>query len=190
MSDLLSRPTLILNRNWQAVGVASVSRALAKLYGGGLRVVDPDDYQLYDWDDWLALEPDSGETCIQTPRFRIRPPEVAALIDYDGVTPHQAVFSRRNLFVRDRFTCQYCGARPGAEHLTIDHIHPRARGGGSSWDNCVLACRQCNSLKADLTLKQAKMKLRRPPEQPNWQPAFVSGARLASWRNFLPQADE
>jgi hypothetical protein len=76
---LLNRPTLVLNRNWQAVNVATVARALVLLWNESARVVDPSDYQTYTWEDWAKLRPQDGERFIQAVRFRLRVPEVVAL---------------------------------------------------------------------------------------------------------------
>lgn len=75
----------------------------------------------------------------------------------------RASMSRRAVFVRDAFECQYCG-RP-AEN--VDHIVPRSRGGGHTWDNVVAACRPCNSRKENHHLSDVGMKLRRPPKPPD-----------------------
>ena len=87
--------------------------------------------------------------------FRLRVPEVITLTGYDRLPTRAVTFSRRNIFKRDRFQCQYCGVNPGGEELTIDHVVPRAQGGVSSWTNCVLACIDCNKRKADRTPQQA-----------------------------------
>jgi 5-methylcytosine-specific restriction endonuclease McrA len=71
--------------------------------------------------------------------------------------------SRRAVFVRDDFECQYCGGP--AEN--VDHVVPRSRGGGHTWDNVVAACRPCNARKENHYLKEAGMRLRRPPKQPH-----------------------
>ena len=139
MTKVLQRPTLILNRNWQPVNVATVARALVLLWNESARVVDPKDFQLYTWEDWAKLRPRAGEDHIQAVRFKLRVPEVVALSDYDRLPVAHVTFSRRNIFKRDHYACQYCGAQPGSEELTIDHVLPRAQGGVSSWENCVLS---------------------------------------------------
>lgn len=185
----LTRPTLILNRNWQPITISTVARALVKVFSGAARVVDPSDFQLYSWEDWSSLRPRDGELFIQAGRIRLRVPEVVTLTHYDRL-PRQAVtFSRRNLFKRDHFTCQYCGAQPGSDELTIDHVIPRSQGGTSSWVNCVLACVACNAFKADRTPEQAGLRLKHKPAQPAWR-AFYSSqeARIESWSKFLSEA--
>jgi len=109
----LQRPTLVLNRNWQPVNVATVAHALVLLWNETARVVDPADYQTYTWEDWSELRPRDGERFIQAVRFRLRVPEVVTLTGYDRLPQAAVTFSRHNIFKRDRFTCQYCGAKPG-----------------------------------------------------------------------------
>ncbi|NQU23178.1 MAG: HNH endonuclease [Candidatus Nealsonbacteria bacterium] len=189
VSTVLQRPTLVLNRNWQPVNVATVARALVLLFNETARAVDPADYQLYTWADWSKLRLRGGEQFVQAVRFRLRVPEVISLAGYDRVPSAAVTFSRRNIFKRDRFTCQYCGAQPGSEELTLDHVVPRAAGGESQWDNCVLACLGCNKRKADRTPQQAGMRLRNQPVQPAWRPLYAAHeVRIESWSKFVSEA--
>ena len=135
-----------------------MARALVLLWNESARVVDPEDFQLYTWTDWSKLMPQADEPFIRAVRFRLRVPEVVALSDYDRLPAAPVTFSRRNIFKRDHYTCQYCGAQPGSEELTVDHVVPRSQGGVSSWENCVLACVACNKRKADRTPQQAGMR--------------------------------
>lgn len=188
-SVVLQRPTLVLNRNWQPVNVATVGRALMMLWNESARVVDPLDYQMYDWADWSRLVPSGDEPFIQAIRARVRVPEVVALAAYDRLPAAAVSFSRRNIFKRDHQTCQYCGIQPGSAELTIDHVVPRAQGGISSWTNCVLACVACNMRKADRTPDQARMRLRAVPIRPKWKPLYAShSVRIASWSKFISEA--
>lgn len=189
VSAVLNRSTLVLNRNWQAVGVATVARSLVLLWNESARIVDPDDYRLYTWEDWAELVADHDEPHIKTVRSRLKVPEVIVLSSYDRVPTNTVTFSRRNIFKRDSFLCQYCGAQPGSDELTIDHVVPRSRGGVSSWTNCVLACIDCNSKKADMLPEEARMPLRRTPFRPKWKPSFAArGGQYESWAKFLSKA--
>ena len=186
---VLQRPTLVLNRNWQPIRVATVARSLVMLYRGVARVVDPQDYQTYDWGDWSRLRPEGDELFVQGATQRFRVPEVMTLDRFDRVPTVTVTFSRRNIFKRDRFTCQYCGVQPGSDELTIDHVVPRSKGGGTSWENCVLACTTCNKVKADRNPLQAGMRLRTRPKQPSWKPFYASHSiRLDSWSKFVSAA--
>lgn len=186
MSSILRQPTLVLNRNWQAVHVASVQRALVLLTGDAARVVDPESYQLYCWDEWSQLAPSPNEPAIRSARLRVRVPEVIVLGTFDRLPRGAVAFSKHNVYKRDRFTCQYCGAQPGRDELSLDHVLPRARGGTSSWENCVLACVTCNRHKADRLPRQAGMRLRRVPERPHWTPLYATlRHERKSWASFL-----
>ena len=189
VAKVLQRPTLVLNRNWQPVNVATVARALVLLWNESARVVDPADYQTYTWEDWAGLRPHDGERFIQAVRTRLRVPEVVTLTEYDRLPTAAVTFSRRNIFKRDHFACQYCGVQPGSEELTLDHVTPRAQGGESRWDNCVLACLECNTRKADRTPQQAGMRLKHKPVRPTWNPLYaLRDRRIESWSKFVSEA--
>lgn len=96
--------------------------------------------------------------------------------------------SRKNVFGRDRFTCQYCGSN---NNLTIDHVLPVSRGGKWSWENLVTACNECNSKKGHKTLEEAEMKLIRTPKAPKdydaWGiPLTYSTYKLLKNRERMP----
>jgi 5-methylcytosine-specific restriction endonuclease McrA len=185
----LQRPALVLNRNWQPVNVATVARALVLLWNEAARVVDPRDYRLYTWADWARLRPAEGDDFIQAVRSTLRVPEVIVLAEYNRVPTAAVSFSRRNVHKRDHWTCQYCGRQPGGAELTIDHVVPRSQGGVSTWENCVLACIDCNKRKADRTPVQARMKLHRAPERPAWKPLYArTSERMISWSRFISEA--
>jgi 5-methylcytosine-specific restriction endonuclease McrA len=185
-TDVLDQPTLVLNRQWQPVHVTTVARSLALLWNDGARVVDPEDYRLLSWDDWAQWAPEEGAPCIRSARLRLKVPEVICLAHYDRLPRTAVTFSRRNVAKRDHYTCQYCGAQPGAESITIDHVVPRSQGGTSSWTNCVAACEACNARKGDRTPDQARMRVRRRPVRPEWKPLYAAqGTRIASWARFL-----
>jgi 5-methylcytosine-specific restriction endonuclease McrA len=186
MSDVLQRPTLVLNRNWRPIHVASVVRSLVLLWNEAARVVEPDEYRLYGWDEWAALEPREGDAVLRTTRGPLRAPEVICLMRYDRLPSMAVTFSRRNVAKRDHLTCQYCGAQPGWESITVDHVIPRSQGGATNWLNCVAACLDCNGKKADRTPEKAGMRLRKSPTRPEWKPLFSArSAGVASWDRFL-----
>lgn len=189
MIAVLQRPTLVLNRNWQPVGVVPVTRSLTLVCSERARIVDPHNFQQYTWTDWSQLLPHDDEPFIQSVAFRLRVPEVITLTHFDRVPMNVVTFSRRNIYKRDRYTCQYCGIQPGSEELTIDHVMPRSRGGTSTWENCVLACLNCNKRKADKTPDECRMPLKREPFRPRWKPMYAwHSMRIESWSKFLSEA--
>lgn len=188
-SLVLNRPTLVLNRSWQPLGVNTVARALVKVWNDTARVVDPTDYQLYSWEDWSELRADGAEDVIRTANMTLRIPEVIVLTRYNRLPKRKVAFTRRNLFRRDNFTCQYCGNQQRGDQLTIDHVLPRSRGGQSTWSNCVLACSDCNSRKADRTPNEAGMPLLAEPVRPRWKPEYsAKDIRVDSWSKFISEA--
>ena len=189
VASVLQNPTLVLNRNWQPINVTSVARSLTLVFNGTARVVDPSTYQLFDWSDWSELIPDHDQLFVQAVSQRFCVPEVISLVEFDRLPTATVTFSRRNIFKRDRFTCQYCGAQPQADELTIDHVLPKSQGGQSTWENCVLACVHCNHVKAAKTPAQAGMKLRKKPVRPGWNPAYSRhSVRMESWQKFISEA--
>jgi hypothetical protein len=94
-ANVLERPTLVLNRNWQPVNVATVSRALVLLWNESARVIDVADYQTFSWDDWSKLRPRDDEAFVQAISMRLRVPEVIALSTYDRQPQSAVTFTRR-----------------------------------------------------------------------------------------------
>lgn len=184
---ILTRPTLVLNRNWVAVNVATVASVLKKVWAENAKIVDPHDYSQYSWEDWAKMRPEGDDPYINCIGFKLRVPEVVTLANYSKIPASTVAFSRKNLFQRDKFTCQYCGKQPGSKDLTIDHVQPKSRGGLSTWKNCVLACIKCNHRKADKTPKEAHMKLNKEPLKPKWRPTFHTGVVLDSWEKFVSE---
>ncbi|MEO0912108.1 MAG: HNH endonuclease [Pseudomonadota bacterium] len=127
------------------------------------------------------------DAVVRSPSLEMQIPSVVVLRDY--VRPAKtAAFTRFNLFLRDEFTCQYCGAKGD---MTFDHVLPRARGGKTSWENVVAACGPCNLKKGSKTLRQANMHLRKPPVQPDPMQLQNIGRKFPpnhlheSWMDYL-----
>ena len=186
-SQVLSQPALVLNRSWAAITTVTVRQALKLLFTGSARAVHTDSYEVHEFSSWadLAVRPD--EPAIRTVHLHIKVPEVIVLTRYNGVPKQSVVFTRRNLYKRDRNTCQYCGRRPGTAELSIDHVLPRSRGGLSSWDNCVLACMRCNRRKGSRLPAEAGLKLLKRPLAPRWSPTLEIpiGRVRQSWERFV-----
>jgi len=108
----------------------------------------------------------------QTVYFNVGMPAVVRITHRIDATKKRIKFSRQNVLARDKFCCQYCGAKgPGVE-LTFDHVVPKSRGGRTEWENIVMACRDCNSKKGNQTPVQAGLRLRTKPYKPSWVPIF------------------
>jgi 5-methylcytosine-specific restriction endonuclease McrA len=156
MRSLAHRKVLVLNKNMVAVGVVSLQRAIVMLFSYDPKSKEPkahiidDEYAPWTWEEWAMLSPEEGEDAINACSGKFKIPEVIKLNRYDKLPQHKIHFSRRTIYKRDGNQCMYCGRRPGTEELTIDHIIPRSEGGLTTWENCVLACVECNSKKANV----------------------------------------
>ncbi len=124
---------------------------------------------------------------VRSPSFEMRLPSVISLRDYIAQDRPPA-FTRFNLFLRDGFACQYCGAH---EDLTFDHLTPRSKGGRTTWDNIVTACGRCNLRKGGRMPREAKMFPMRRPHKPTMHELQATGRRFPpnhlheSWLDYL-----
>jgi len=128
------------------------------------------------------------EEVVRSEKLTLPLPSVIVLKNY--VVPTKAVpFTRATLFLRDEFTCQYCGYK--GKDLTFDHVVPKSRGGKTRWDNVVAACQSCNLRKAAKTTSQAGFKLRKVPTKPSPEVLLNKGKKFPpsdmhkSWNDFL-----
>ena len=124
---------------------------------------------------------------VHSPSFEMKLPSVVSLKQY--VTQDRPpAFTRFNLFLRDAFICQYCGA---GDDLTFDHLIPRSRGGRTTWENIVTACARCNLTKGGRTPREAGMHPRSVPARPNLRQLHEHGRRFPphflheSWLDYL-----
>lgn len=127
------------------------------------------------------------EKTVSSPTFSMRLPSVVSLKTYVKPTRHPA-FTRFNVFLRDRFTCQYCGSR---DDLTFDHVVPRSKGGLTIWENVVAACSPCNLRKADKMPADVLMWPQQAPYQPTVHDLHHNGRLFPpnylhdSWLDYL-----
>jgi len=140
---------ILLNSDYSFLNTIDWKRAMILLAKGKVEVLKATDKILRD----------SQRT------WEIYIPKVLRLVDIvRRVYRAKVPYSKRNVIYRDRFTCQFCGIVD--QKLTIDHVIPKSRGGKSSFDNCVAACKPCNNTKNDRTPREANMVLARKPFQP------------------------
>jgi len=141
----LQKPVLVLNASYEPINICAARRALVLVLKG------------------VAAAEEESTHAVHSTRRSMRLPSVIRLLEYRRI-PHQTrALSRKNILMRDRYTCQY-GLRilPSAE-LTLDHVIPRSRSGESAWENLVACCHPCNNRKGSRTPDEAGMKLTRQP---------------------------
>ncbi len=202
-SEGLNAKVLVLNKLYVAVRVVSARRAFCLLTRNIAEVIhvetgsDGPKYINYDFEDWTDVAAlrtrfeRNQHDWVRTVRFEIAVPRIIRLLGYDRLPEQTVKLNRRNLFARDRNTCQYCGRHFPTADLSLDHVMPRTQGGSDSWDNLVCACIKCNARKGGRTPEQASMKLVRKPERPKRNPLIalrLGHEKYASWKTFLDNA--
>ena len=164
-------PVLVLNASYEPINVCAARRAIVLVLKG------------------VAMTEEENGHFLHAARLTIRVPSVIRLLEYRRI-PHQTrALSRKNILLRDRNTCQYCGdVLPSAE-LTLDHVVPRSRGGLSAWENLVACCHPCNRQKGNQLALEAGMKLLREPRAFNLHTSRhimrLIGRSDAKWRKYL-----
>ena len=147
--DVLAKRVLLLNQNYEPMTVCSAKKAVILMFLGKAQIVER-----YD------------SIIVRSVSSQLALPSVLRLVRYIPVPRKRILLSRKNIILRDRNRCQYCGSK--TKPLTIDHVIPRKLHGGESWENLVTACVDCNTKKGDRTPEEANMKLLSIPKKPNY----------------------
>lgn len=141
----LQKPVLVLNASYEPINICAARRALVLVLKG------------------VASAEEESTHHIHSARKAMKLPSVIRLLEYRRI-PHQTrALSRKNILMRDRYTCQYCHRTLPSSELTLDHVVPRSRAGESNWENLVACCNPCNNRKGSRTPEEAGMKLARQP---------------------------
>jgi 5-methylcytosine-specific restriction endonuclease McrA len=161
---------LLLNSDYEPLNVCNIRRAFRLVFGEKAEVIQYDHHE------------------IRTATAIFRAPSVIRLHHRIKRPRPRVRLSRREIFARDRYTCQYCGAQ--THDLTLDHIIPRHRGGAHTWDNLVAACKHCNHRKGGRLVDEARMRLMRAPFEPRCDvytlfTPYLADPRNEAWRDYL-----
>lgn len=191
MVSRLDQPVLVLNRFWQPIQTCSVRRALKLLCLGHAQVVQTDGsdrFRTHDLGSWIQHSANFMEEVIHSVRVAIGIPKIIVLALYEKLPRMEVRFTRRNVFLRDKHTCQYCAKVFPENELNLDHVLPRDKGGKTTWDNIVTSCIRCNTKKANKLPHEAGMHPLRKPAPPRWRPMFGIRELVradSSWSHFL-----
>ena len=167
---MVNSPVLVLNQNYEPLNICRVRRAIVLLFRGKAEVLENGRGNLNSIDDVFDI------------------PSVIRLVYFIRRPWQKRKFTKLEVFNRDQYVCQYCGRE--SKELTLDHVMPRRRGGGHSWENVVSACIPCNRRKAGRTPEQAGMKLIHHPAPPHNNIPYVPFQHLrvrTEWQKYLPQ---
>jgi 5-methylcytosine-specific restriction endonuclease McrA len=166
---MIGTAVLVLNQNYEPLNVCNARRAFVLIDRGKAEVLE------------------NGRGYLRSPTFVFEIPSVIRLVYIIRRPRPQGRLCRRDIFLRDRYTCQYCGRQ--TRDLTLDHVIPRNRGGQHDWDNVVAACKSCNHRKAGRTPHEAHMHLVRQPTRPSdnpYRPFYHYLGEQVEWRKFIP----
>jgi 5-methylcytosine-specific restriction endonuclease McrA len=195
MASALSNDVLVLNRNWAALRVITAAEALADLFVGRVEAGD-ENYRAYNFPSWHELseyahefEPE-GRSFVKTVASAVLVPSVVRLLRFDRIRRRSVRLSRKNVYLRDNYTCQYTGRKLPASRLNLDHVIPTSRGGKTTWENLVCCCVEVNMIKGNKTPREAGLKLIRQPKRPDPTELLFRSHRFRhdTWKHFVDTA--
>jgi 5-methylcytosine-specific restriction endonuclease McrA len=170
-SERLQSPVLVLNASYEPINICAARRALVLVLKG------------------VASAEEISASAIHSARNSVRLPSVIRLLEYRRIPRQTRALSRKNILMRDRYTCQYCHRSLASGELTLDHVIPRSRAGESAWENLVACCHYCNNRKGNRTPEEAGMKLLRQPRPFSLHTSRhlmrMLGKGEAQWRKYL-----
>jgi 5-methylcytosine-specific restriction endonuclease McrA len=190
-SFLNKRTVLILNKLWMPINTTSPKHSFALMYSNkakGILVTNKTEIQALDWTEWCGLNLTEEDKSIKTVQAPIKIPNVIVLTFCDKIPKQAAKFTQKKLWERDKSICQYSGKLVTLSTGNIDHILPRSRGGKTTWENCVIAHKDINAIKADRTPEQAGLKLLKRPCAPKIMPIsfyIKNKEQIKEWDLFL-----
>lgn len=190
----LQEKVLVLNKYYQAIQITTLQRAICHLVKGTAKVITPD-WTTHTFEEWIKISKfyENGSSqdlkFVRSPSITLLVPDAIYLPYYESLPQSEVIFSRQNLFLRDKFTCQYCGKLlKNPKERTIDHVIPKSRGGKTVWTNVVLCCKKCNLKKGNRTPEEAGLKLLKTPRAPRWQALILEEFpkhKKERWKPFL-----
>lgn len=200
MSSPLSTHVLVLNRGYVPVRTTTVRDAFVKLFTEVAEAVWVEDgsyvgHSFHSWAEVSELKRRCDDAppetdWVHTPSLSLLVPRVIRLLSYDRLPVRSVRLTRRNIYQRDNYTCQYTGRRLKPSDLNIDHVIPRSRGGKNTWENLVTCSQAANNRKGNRTPEEAGMKLIRRPFKPHprhYLDIPRTGRRYQSWDHFVSE---
>lgn len=184
---------LALNRAWLPVDIITHKdcfRLLCKGHAKALETVHGS-YMMHTMESWMDMHMYQNYEKLNTVSMEIPVPEIIILTEYDKIPDRFVKFSKSNLLIRDDYECGFCGCSLDLDSATIDHVVPQSKGGETSWENCIIACKACNHEKGD-ELPLGKYKPNKEPKEPtHFSPLYTMKKKVRglkhpeSWKKFL-----
>jgi 5-methylcytosine-specific restriction endonuclease McrA len=192
MTDILNRPTvLVLNRHWQAIHVHTPAQAFCQMAAGAATALDIEGGEFIRpvaWDEWITLTVRERDLGVRTVRGSVRVPTVVVAVNFAKVPRKRPRLCAQAIRERDGNRCQYTGRALRPEEGSLDHVLPRSRGGGDTWENLVWAAKHVNQKKGNRLPHEAGLRLLAVPRAPKELPvsALIRNAHgIEEWKLFL-----
>jgi len=185
----LNKPVLVLNKVWLPIRVITALRAFKLIFAGKASAVDSETYYVYNWKKWTEQPVSESDDSVSTVNFLIKVPEVIVLSKYDKVFKKKAKLTKRNIYIRDGYKCQYSGKQVRNTEADIDHVVPRSQGGKNTWENMVVCSKELNRKKGNKRPEEVGLQLIRKPMKPDESKLLIDPKikRPASWDKFIRQ---
>lgn len=184
----LNKPIMVLNKSWMPIRVVPAHRAITLVFAGKASAIDVSDWSVYNWEKWVTRDiSENPYGIISTSSSAIETPEIIVLSVYDKIFRKDVRLTKRNIYIRDGYRCQYTGKKIKESEADIDHVNPRSKGGTNSWGNMVVCTQEINRMKADRTPEQAGLKLIRKPKKPSSDRLLIDPKIKVpeSWSKFI-----
>lgn len=166
---------LVLNASYEPINICAERRAVVMIFKGVARMEEHNGHLLH------------------SAKLTMHAPSVIRLAEYRHIPHERRSLSRKNILLRDQFTCQYCGKVFQPADLTLDHIVPRSGGGNSTWENLVACCKKCNHRKGSGAPEAVGMTLLKKPKafsmHVSRQIMRYLGQKDETWRKYLYYED-
>jgi 5-methylcytosine-specific restriction endonuclease McrA len=188
---------LVLNKNYQAINIVPAWKALSMIFRERAEIVYVEDgyYQNYNLQSWygftemrLAEGIDEHDGVVKGLEKEVIVPKVIRTLFFDKIPIRKVILTRKNIYLRDNFTCMYCGKKFHPENINLDHVIPKSKGGRMVWENVVCSCIKCNVKKGSLSLEESGMKLLRKPYVPRYNFSVYEKCKepkYKPWRDFV-----
>jgi len=169
----MANQVLVVNSSYMPINSISWQKAISLVYIGKAEAICVDENKI-----------------LRSPSVSMPKPIVVRLVKYNKMPDISLKFNKKNIFLRDNYTCQYCGKKLPTNELTLDHVRPRKLGGETNWENIVTCCQDCNAKKSEYSLIQSGMKLLSTPKKPYYTSHLLirkcaSVKELEEWKPYF-----
>jgi 5-methylcytosine-specific restriction endonuclease McrA len=202
MKNIIDKLCILeLNKSWIPIGLKTPKKVFENFMTGNFLALhldwseddikaenysSPTDMRPMKWEEWIEMPVRPYDMSIKTPNKEIRIPNIVICASYNKIPNITPKLTKKNIMVRDNYTCQFTGKKYDRAQLNIDHVIPKSKGGTTTWENLVTSHKDANTKKRNRTPEEAGMPLIRKPYKPTSSGLlFASKIRDPKWDVFL-----